>query len=194
MTDRNENYRLLEGIPTGWDDVGDVEQAIDEIRGCPSKPDFAFTVWGRAQQRGSKQARVRYDRNGKPVTKNGRVLTFATDDNHKSKSWMQEVRHAAIAELGQIELVTAPIELTARFYFARPKSHYGSGKNAGVLKASAPRIHAQSPDLDKLTRALGDSLTGVVIHDDKLIARIVSERLWTIEAERTEVEIREIGK
>lgn len=157
---------------------------------------YAFTVWGRAQQRGSKQARVRYDRNGKPVTKNGRVLTFATDDNHKSKSWMQEVRQAAVDQLGTMDLLKGPIELTARFYFSRPQSHFGTGKNSGVIKASAPIYHAQSPDLAKLLRSLEDALTKVVWFDDKLVCRygVGTGRYWTNTQERTEVEIREIGK
>lgn len=151
---------------------------------------IAFRVIGRAQQRGSKTPWIPKRKDGSFVMKNGRPIIATMDSNKSSGPWMQEVKWAAISALGQIELITAPIELTARFYFCRPQSHFGSGKNAGVLKASAPSIHAQSPDLDKLTRALGDSLTGVLIHDDKLIARIISERLWTIEAERTEIEIR----
>lgn len=173
-----------------WDDVEDPIQFLNELRGGPTKPDFQFVVLGRAQQRGSKQASLIPKRGGGFIEKNGLPMVVARDMNAKSKTWMQEVKWAAISALGQIELITSPIELTARFYFCRPQSHFGSGKNAGVLKASAPSIHAQSPDLDKLTRALGDSLTGVLIHDDKLIARIISERLWTIEAERTEIEIR----
>lgn len=179
-----------------WDDVGDVEQSIDEIRGGPSKPDFAFTVWGRGQQRGSKVPSLIPKRGGGFVSKNGRPILVARDSNKKSGDWMQEVRRAAIDQFGTIELIQGPIELTARFYFARPKSHFGSGKNAGVLKASAPRIHAQSPDLAKLLRSLEDAITGVLWKDDKLVCRygIGTGRYWTDTQERTEVEIREIGK
>lgn len=156
------------------------------------EPTYRFTVLGRAQQRGSKQASLIPKRGGGFVEKNGRPMVVARDMNTKSKAWMQEVKWAAISALGQIELITAPIELTARFYFCRPQSHFGSGKNAGVLKASAPVHHAQSPDLAKLLRSLEDALTGVVWHDDKLVYSygVGTGRYWTETQERTEVEIR----
>lgn len=175
-----------------WDDIEDPIQFLNELRGGPAKPDFQFTALGRAQQRGSKQASLIPKRGGGFVEKNGRPMVVARDMNAKSKAWMQEVKWAAISALGQIELITVPIELTARFYFCRPQSHFGSGKNAGVLKASAPSIHAQSPDLAKLLRSLEDSLSGVVWQDDKLVYRYGqgTGRYWTETQERTEVEIR----
>lgn len=175
-----------------WDAVDDVEQAISEIRGGPTKPDYAFTVLGRAQQRGSKQASLIPKRGGGWVEKNGRPITVARDMNAKSKDWMQEVKSAAVQAIGQIELLTDPIDLTARFYFSRPKGHYGSGRNASSLKASAPVIHAQSPDLAKLLRSLEDSLTGVTWRDDRQVFRYGcgTGRYWTQTQERTEVEIR----
>ena len=153
---------------------------------------YRFTVLGRGQQRGSKQASLIPKRGGGFVEKNGRPIVAARDSNAKSKDWMQEVRSAAIAALGEIKLLTGPIELTARFYFARPSSHYGSGKNTGVLKASAPEHHAQSPDLAKLLRSLEDACTGVVWKDDKLVCSYGpgTGRYWTETQERTEVEIR----
>lgn len=153
---------------------------------------LTFTVLGRPQQRGSKQANVLYNRQGKPVTKNGRVLTFAKDSNAKSKDWMQEVRSAAHAAHGGRPLIIEPVELTIRFYFARPQSHYGSGKNSGVLKGSAPRVHAQSPDLAKLIRCLEDALTGVVWRDDKQVCRYGTGtgRYWSTSNEMAEVTIK----
>ena len=175
-----------------WDEVEDPIQFLNELRGGPTKPDYRFTVLGRGQQRGSKVASLIPKRGGGFVTKNGRPIVAARDSNDKSNGWMQEVKWAAISALGKIELITEPIELTARFYFARPQSHFGSGKNAGVLKASAPSIHAQSPDLAKLLRSLEDALTGVVWQDDKLVFSygVGTGRYWTDKQERTEVEIR----
>ena len=56
------------------------------------------------------------------------------------------------------------------FIYGRPKSHYGTGRNVGVVKASAPYYKASAPDLDKLQRALGDALTQAgILRDDALI-------------------------
>lgn len=154
-----------------------------------------FTVLGRGQQRGSKIPQAIY-RNGKPVTKNGRVVVVARDSNDsKSLTYMQEVRTVAILAMDQqsFKMLTNPIELSLIFWFKRPQSHYGSGANANVVKSSSPKHHAQSPDLAKLVRCLEDALTGIAWQDDKQVFRYkLIERRWTTEHERVDVEIREV--
>jgi Holliday junction resolvase RusA-like endonuclease len=154
-----------------------------------------FTVLGRGQQRGSKIPQAIY-RNGKPVTKNGRVVVVARDSNDsKSLTYMQEVRTVAILAMDQqsFKMLTNPIELSAIFWFKRPQSHYGSGANAQVVKSSSPKHHAQSPDCAKLVRCLEDALTGIAWQDDKQVFRYkLIERRWTTEHERVDVEIREV--
>lgn len=155
-----------------------------------------FTVYGVPQQRGSKQAHVQYDHSGKPVTKNGRVLTFAKDGNAKSKDWMALVRQVAADKMNDLadELIDAPIRLSVRFHFQRPKAHYRTGKNAHLLRDDAPMFHAKSPDLDKLVRCIGDALTGVVWTDDKLVCCIgETGREWTENRPRAEVVIETLG-
>ncbi len=55
------------------------------------------------------------------------------------------------------------------FTFARPKSHYRSGKNAHLLRDDAPSAPANhsGPDLSKLARSTEDALTdaGVWVDD-----------------------------
>lgn len=153
-----------------------------------------FTIFGRPQQRGSKEARVRYNQQGQPITKNGRVLTFALDSNKSSRPWMDSVKAAAREVFGG-ELLQGPIILTAAFYFARPKSHYRSGRKSHLLKDSAPTEHAQSPDLSKLMRCLEDAITGQVWHDDRLVCRYGegTGKFWTEEQECCEVTIETLG-
>ena len=142
-----------------------------------------FTVYGRPQQRGSKNAMVIY-RGGKPVMTNGRVATYAMDSNKKSGPWMAEVRAMAAAAFGGKPLLDGPVILGAQFHFARPQSHYGTKG----LKRSAPLIHTQTPDVSKLLRSLEDSLTGVVWRDDRQIWCYASYtgKYWTETAERVE--------
>lgn len=158
--------------------------------GCPM---LSFVISGRPQQRGSKNAMARYGRDGKPIMKGGRVLTYAKDSNEaKSSVWMDQVRATATAAWGYGRpLIDRPILLGIRFYFNRPQSHYGTGRNARTLKPSAPKLHAQSPDLAKLIRCLEDALTGVVWLDDKLVCRYAGDtgRYWTDSQERAEVSI-----
>ena len=154
-------------------------------------PFLEFTVLGRPQQRGSKQAVLIPRRGGGWVEKNGRPIVAAKDDNPNSKIWMAEVRSAAASAFGRgRQLINEPIVLSIQFYFARPQSHFGSGRNAGVLKPTAPLIHAQSPDLAKLIRCFEDALKGVVWTDDKLVYRYeATERRWTTTQERAECAI-----
>ena len=120
-----------------------------------------FTVHGRPQQRGSKRA-IPFRR------KNGKLGVGVQDDNPNSRAWMEMVSSAA-SQAMEGELITGAVSLRVLFRFARPQSHYGTGRNAGTLKESAPLDHTQSPDLSKLIRAVEDALTGVVWRDDRQV-------------------------
>lgn len=133
-----------------------------------------FVIPGTPQQQGSKTRMP-----------NG----FMVESNKKLGSWRRDAIAAAQAAY-QGPKIIGPVFVLADFYFARPGSHYGTGRNASKLKPSAPRWHAQIPDGDKLARALGDVLTQAgVLQDDRLIARWVATKLWTSKAPRTEVQI-----
>ena len=140
---------------------------------------LAFTIYGRPQQRGSKRA-FRLS--------NGR--TIMVDANQQSKAWMTCVQDTVGPLWEGKRLFSGPIELSAVFYFRRPKSHYGTGRNADQLKPSAPEDHAQSPDLAKLVRCLEDALTGVVWLDDRFVHSYRHiHREWTTGSERASVEV-----
>lgn len=63
-----------------------------------------------------------------------------------------------------------PLRLSCEFVFARPKSHYGTGKNIGMLKPNAPSAHTSTPDLDNILKAAKDALTDVGLwRDDSLV-------------------------
>lgn len=67
-------------------------------------------------------------------------------------------------------LLEGPVCVRAVFTFERPKAHYGTGKNALVVKDNAPYYKATAPDSDKLCRALGDALQqGGIVRDDAQI-------------------------
>lgn len=153
---------------------------------------LTFTVPGRPQQRGSKTPFALRRRDGSLVTRaNGSPVINTTDDNKKSKAWMDSVRTSAVEALpSDWELLRGPVVLSVAFYFARPQYHYGTGRNEGRVKSSAPRYHTKKPDLAKLVRALEDALTGVVWADDSQVycyGHIV--KLWTSGMERTEVRV-----
>lgn len=73
-----------------------------------------------------------------------------------------------------------PVIVSALFGFARPESHYGTGRNANTLKASAPLHHTKRRDLDKMARLLGDALVDAgVLADDCYIVHWSARKVWT---------------
>lgn len=100
------------------------------------------------------------------------------EDNPATKPWRAAVAWEATAAMQGLALFTGPVLLAVTFRFPRPKSHYRTGKNAADLKPSAPMFHATKPDTDKLLRAIGDAITGIVVRDDSQIVQVVAAKLY----------------
>lgn len=106
-------------------------------------------------------------------TRDGRlVLAVKASNEALLKPWRELVRkEAALARPPHFEVIDCPVNLLAEFVFARNKGDLGTGRNAGVVKASAdPWPTAGRGDLSKLVRAVEDSLTDAEVwEDDKLV-------------------------
>ena len=147
---------------------------------------LAFTVLGRPAPGGSKRAI--------PIRrKSGLVRATVIDANPRSRPWQALVKAAARDHMPpDFELLIGPLALTVDFYFQRPSGHYGSGKNAAKVLASAPRHPAVRPDLTKLVRSLEDAMNGLVWRDDsQVVWQLLSKRFGT--PERAEVVIATVG-
>lgn len=107
----------------------------------------------------------------------GRIML--AESSAKVKPWRQDVKAAAIEAMGDLPPFTGPVQLSAMFYFPRPKGHFGTGRNAGVVKDSAPSRPAGRPDLSKLVRSTEDALTGVVWVDDCQVVSIHTAKWYT---------------
>ena len=83
-----------------------------------------------------------------------------------------------MADIGRFgEPYREAISCSVTFTFHRPLSHYGTGKNSELVKASSPRYPAKPPDLDKLVRAIWDSLTSVVwVDDGQVVANTIRKQ------------------
>lgn len=106
----------------------------------------------------------------------GSKTPWGSEANPRTRPW----RAAVTAEASQhvTSLIEGPVRVTAVFTFTRPRSHYRTGKNSHLLRDAAPRLHTSKPDLDKLQRAIGDALTGVVLRDDSQIAWWVPVKVY----------------
>lgn len=97
------------------------------------------------------------------------------------KPWRQDVTAAAIdaATTAGWETATGPVGLRLTFYLRRPRSHYGTGRNADQVKPSAPEYPATKPDLDKLQRSTLDALTTAgVLADDARVVLIDAAKVY----------------
>lgn len=73
---------------------------------------------------------------------------------------------------------TKAVALELEFIFTRPKSHFGTGRNSGVLKPSAPEFHTKRPDLDNLIKFVEDALNGVFYTDDRQIMYVGATKTY----------------
>jgi len=97
--------------------------------------------------------------------------------NNKTKPWMATVSSFA-KEAYQGTLLEGALKLSLEFHILRPKGHYGTGGQAGVLKTSAPKYSTVKPDLTKLKRSTEDALTGIIWRDDSQVAEKATSKIY----------------
>ncbi len=122
---------------------------------------------------------VRGDPKGQPRPKafsrggHARVYDPATAEWWKSQIAVASEQHRPEAP------VSSAITVSLTFYLRRPKAHFGTGRNAGKLKPSAPAVHEKKPDIDNLAKAVLDALTELQFwDDDKLVNDLRVRRQW----------------
>jgi Holliday junction resolvase RusA-like endonuclease len=129
--------------------------------------ELRFVVYGLPKPGGSKRAFVH--------PKTGAVVVTEQVDN---RGWRQEVAEAGRRAMAGAPPLVGAVGVTFVFYRPRPKSHYGTGRNAGVLKPSAPAYPTSAPDAGKLARPAEDALTAIVWRDDAQIIDEVLSKRW----------------
>jgi Holliday junction resolvase RusA-like endonuclease len=140
---------------------------------------ITFTVRGIPAPQGSKRAfRNKYS---------GRIQQV--ESSKRVAPWRSDVRDAAIDAVTEDrdgmgwmrDPLTGPVAVALEFRMPRPKGHYGSGRNAAVLRASAPTRPAGKPDVDKLARAILDAITAIVIADDAQVVSLTASKVYADE-------------
>lgn len=104
-------------------------------------------------------------------TRNGKVARIP---DRASEHWRERVAAAAERAMAeqQLEPLAGPVTVSIGFRIPRPACHYGTGRNAGRLKAGAPQHPIGPPDLDKLERAILDGLTSTALRDDSQVVEL----------------------
>ena len=92
------------------------------------------------------------------------------------------------------EKMTRPICCQLNFYCKRPKNHYKTGKNAHLLKETAPPFNTNSKDLDNMVKFVLDAFNDKLYVDDSQIIEITCRKLYSEEETGyIEVKFEEIG-
>lgn len=109
----------------------------------------------------------------------GRVIQ-GSDKGHRERlgNWRTDVRAEAFKAMNTAPPHGGAVHVDATFYYGRPKAHYGTGRNADVLKPSAPSMKVGKHDIDKLARSLLDALTSVVFLDDDQVTSLMVTKNW----------------
>ena len=115
----------------------------------------------------------------------GHVLV---EDSDRTGPWRERVAAGGRRLMAVCDLpdgVSGPVALEVTFTVLRPSSHYGTGRNAGILKASAPGYPAKRSsngiggDVDKLARTILDALedSGLLL-DDSQVVELVTRKTY----------------
>lgn len=134
---------------------------------------------------------------GRPIAKKrprfarkGKFVTTYNDQETEESRFLFEVKHQVK------QPIEGPLFVKLIFYVQRPKNHFGSGKNADVLKPSSPKYPTSKPDLDNYIKFALDCLNGVAWVDDSQITEIKAEKRfedWTTQRPRTDIFIESLS-
>lgn len=135
---------------------------------------------------------------GKPMTwsrartstKSGKVIFFTPEDREQR---MGEIKLFWRAKGFPRVEKPLPVGLRCEFLFDRPAGHFGTGRNASVLKESCRHLRPLSGtnggDLDNLVKLVKDSLNEVAYVDDSQIAELQATKRYCEPGETPETRI-----
>jgi len=134
---------------------------------------------------------------GKPVAKNrprfakrGKIVVAYSDQETESgKAYLQ-----ILEQVRGVEPLTGALFVEISFFIARPKSHFGTGKNSGRLKPSSPKYHTKKPDVDNYIKFYFDVMNELVWRDDSQVVSVKACKKYCGpgEIEKTQITIETI--
>lgn len=124
---------------------------------------IAFWVDGTPITQGSKNAFI--------VGKGRNARAVVVDVKSEAlKAWRDAIVARAEKVMARESWATIPAgepcQVAVQLWLPRPKSHYRTGRNAHLLKDTAPAYPTNKNDIDKHLRAVYDALTNAKIYED----------------------------
>ena len=113
-------------------------------------------------------------------------------DPGTAEGWKSQIAEAVRAAGALGLMIKVPLSVSIHCHFKRPKSHYRTGKNAGLLRADAGTWHTSKPDFDNVAKAACDAITHLgVWHDDAQVVKATVTKRYSDGAARTVITIQE---
>jgi Holliday junction resolvase RusA-like endonuclease len=111
---------------------------------------------------------------GKPIAKKRpRFARIGKGVRTYSDQHTDEGRMLLFIQAAGCRPMSGPISVELEFILPRPKSHYGTGRNAGVLKASMLNdLPVSKPDVDNFAKMVLDVCNGILWQDDAAVVRL----------------------
>lgn len=114
--------------------------------------------------------------------KTGRFSTYDPSSEEK------DLFRAAVQHNAPEQLITSPIALNVGFFITRPKSHFGTGKNADKLRLNVSNFCTTKPDIDNYCKFVMDALNGIYWKDDSIIVHLAAYKVYH-DVPRTEITV-----
>jgi len=102
------------------------------------------------------------------------------ETNQRLRPWRSLVTDAALST--NHPLTNLPVSISITFRFLRPKGHYN--KSGLSPKAPAHLTSKQKGDIDKLSRAILDALTGTLLQDDSQVVQLSAHKRYCTPQEK----------
>ncbi|GAW54704.1 RusA family crossover junction endodeoxyribonuclease [Nocardioides sp. PD653] len=120
----------------------------------------------------------------KRIGRHGKRAVILDNNDDVLDPWRKHVKAQAADACRYHDTITGPVRVWLRFAFPRPGSHYRTGRNAALIRDSAPRYPVAKNDLDKLQRAVLDALTDAEVWvDDGLVIDVHARKFYAGEHE-----------
>ena len=122
----------------------------------------------------------------KCIGRRGSVAHVLIEDNDRTKPWRDKVSAAVRRAHPEPASPGQPLCADVTFTLARPKSHYGTGRNVNRVRPAAPAwptSHATG-DVDKLLRLILDALQDAgLVPDDSAIVTVTTTKAYPTETD-----------
>jgi len=98
----------------------------------------------------------------------------------KVTDYRQKLKVAYLKVYPRLAPLEGAISVKIGVAIPRPLSHFGTGRNAGIIKERFKKVHhVQKPDCDNFAKMVMDALNGVAYLDDSQCIKLSVDKYWT---------------